>query len=72
VTDSPWLTTAQAAAYLQRGRRFILNEVKHGRLRAARVGLRKEVMTRREWCDAWVEAKAAPVAAFMPPRGGGR
>lgn len=60
--DSPWLTAREASLYLKRGRRFVLSEIHAGRLRAARIGGRGEVLTRREWCDAFVEDQAAPVA----------
>lgn len=60
-TDSPWLTAAEASSYLKRGRRFIINEIHAGRLRAARIGGRGEILTRRDWCDAWVEAQATPI-----------
>lgn len=56
--DSPWLTALEAAAYLKRGRRFILREIHAGRLRAARIGGRGEILTRREWCDAFVDSQA--------------
>jgi len=59
--DSPWLNAGEAANYLRRGRRFILREVKAGRLRAARIGGRGEVLTRREWCDEFAEAQARPI-----------
>lgn len=65
-TATPWLTTTEAAAYLKRGKRFILREINAGRLRAARVGGRGEVLTRREWLDEWAEAQATPVS--MPFR----
>lgn len=57
---SPWMTTAAAAQYLHRGRRFVLKEIHAGRLRAATVGGRGEILTRPEWCDDWV-ANQAPV-----------
>jgi excisionase family DNA binding protein len=60
--ESPWLNLAEAAAYIKRGKRFVAREVHAGRLRAARVGGRGEVLTRREWLDAWIEDQAAPVA----------
>ncbi len=60
--ESPWLTAAEAASYLKRGRRFVLHEIHAGRLRAARIGGRGEILTRREWCDAFVEDQAAPIA----------
>jgi len=58
---SPWLTATQAAAYLQRGRRFVLREIKSGRMRGAVVGGRGEILTRTEWCDEWVADHAMPV-----------
>ena len=48
---SPWLTATEAAAYLKRGTRFVLREIHAGRLRAARIGGRREILTRAEWCD---------------------
>jgi len=70
-TPSPWLTATQAAAYLQCGRRFILREIKSGRLRGAIVSGRGrgEVRTRREWLDAWVDDRAT---RLMQPRVVGR
>jgi excisionase family DNA binding protein len=56
-----WLTATEAAAHVRRGKRFLLREVKAGRLRAARVGGRGEMLFRREWLDEWVEALATPV-----------
>ncbi len=63
---SPWLTATEAAAYLKRGRRFVLREIHAGRLRAAIVGGRREILTRTEWCDAWVQDQATPI--MMPTR----
>ena len=49
--DSRWMTAAEVAAYLpgRRSKRFVLREVKAGRLRAARLGGRGEVVSCREW-----------------------
>ncbi len=58
---TPWLTSTEAAAYLKRGKRFVLREIKAGRLRGARVGGRGEILTRAEWCDQFVEDQSAPV-----------
>jgi len=60
--SSPWMNAAEAAAYLKRGRRFVLREIHAGRLRAARIGGRGEILTRAEWCDQYVEDQAAPIA----------
>jgi len=67
---SPWLTATQAAAYLHRGRRFVLREIHAGRLRAAVVGGRREVLTRAEWCDAWVSDQAGPLVPVPMRRRG--
>lgn len=64
--DSPWLTVVEASAYLHLGRRFIRKEILAGRLRGAVVGGRREVLTRREWCDVWVDDHTTPVV--MPTR----
>jgi excisionase family DNA binding protein len=61
VLTSPWLTAADAAKYLRRGKQFILREIRAGRLRAARIGGRGEILTKAEWCDAWVTDSATPI-----------
>jgi len=58
---SPWLTAAEAATYARRGRRFLLREIHAGRLRAAKIGGRGEILTRREWVDAWIQELATPI-----------
>lgn len=65
-TDSPWMTALEAASYLKRGRRFVRNEITMGRLRGAIVGGRREVLTRRDWCDEWVINQATPI--MLPAR----
>lgn len=60
-TDSPWMTAAEAANYLKRGRRFVLREIHAGKLRAARIGGRGEILTSRAWCDAYVTDQARPI-----------
>jgi excisionase family DNA binding protein len=55
-----WLTPEQAAARAQVGKRVIYHEVKAGRLKAARVGGRRELRLRPEWIDAWLDACATP------------
>lgn len=64
--QSPWLTLTDAGAYAKRGKRYLAREVKSGRLRAARVGGRGELLFRREWIDGWLEDLAAPV--MVTPR----
>jgi excisionase family DNA binding protein len=60
-SNSPWLTAREAGAYLKHSRNFVLREVRAGRLRAAIVGGRKEILTRAEWCDQWVEDRTKPM-----------
>ena len=61
MSTSPWLTLTEASAYARRGKRFLAREVKSGRLRAARIGGRGEILTRREWLDLYLEELATPV-----------
>jgi hypothetical protein len=63
---SPWLTLTKAAAYAKRGKRSLAREVKCGRLRAAAVGGRRQLLFRVEWLDAWLEDQATPV--MVTPR----
>lgn len=65
-SSSPWLTLREGAAYVKRGREFLLREIHAGRLRAAKIGGRGEILTRAEWLDLWVEDQATPV--MMPGR----
>jgi excisionase family DNA binding protein len=56
-----WLTPEQAAARAQVGKRVVYNEVKAGRLRAARIGGRRELRLKPEWVDFWLEQSAEPI-----------
>ena len=49
---TPWLTACEAAAYIK---------VRAGRLRAARVGGRRELRFRAAWLDEYLDRSAAPV-----------
>ena len=53
-----WLTVGQAAARAQVGRRIIYSEVQAGRLKAARVGGRRELRLRPAWIDRWLDESA--------------
>lgn len=69
LATSPWMTAAEAGVYLKRGRKFVLREIKSGRLRGAVIGGRREVLTRREWCDQWVIDQAMPTILPVRRRG---
>ena len=66
LSASPWITLKEACAYVHRGRRFLRREINAGRLRAARIGGRGEILTRREFLDEWVLAQSLPV--MVTPR----
>ena len=62
--DSPvWLTVDEAANRARTGARLIYREVNAGRLRAARVGGRREIRVRPEWIDAWLESASNETGA---------
>jgi excisionase family DNA binding protein len=56
-----WLLASEAAERARVRVRTIYREVKAGRLKAARVGFRRELRFKAEWVDAWLEASAKPV-----------
>ena len=56
--DSPWLRIADAAGYTHVSHRLLRREIKRGALRAAIVGGRNEILTRRQWLDDWLEGQA--------------
>lgn len=56
-----WLTVREAAARARVGPKCIYGEVKAGRLRAARIGGRRDLRFLAEWIDLWLEATSTPV-----------
>jgi excisionase family DNA binding protein len=56
-----WKTVAQAADHANVGPRTIYNEIKAGRLRAARVGGRREYRLLDSWVNDWLIQSATPV-----------
>lgn len=59
--ETRWLTTAQAAAHAQVGLKLIYREVAAGRLRAAKVGGRRDLRFLALWVDLWLESSSQPV-----------
>lgn len=60
-TDSPWLTVAEACGIAKCGVKLLYREIKAGRLRAARIGRRRDIRVHREWVHEWLNAAAAPI-----------
>lgn len=58
---SPWLTVVEAATRAKTGRKVIYNEIRAGRLRAARIGGRRDLRMRQEWVDDWLTRSSEPV-----------
>lgn len=56
--SSPWLDAGQGASYARVSRKLLYRAIRSGRLRAARVGGRRQVRLRREWLDAFIEGHA--------------
>ena len=64
-----WLTVGEAAQHARCGKSLIYSEVQRGRLRAARLGGRRELRFLAEWVDAWLLATSTPV--IVSPRAPG-
>jgi excisionase family DNA binding protein len=60
-SPSPWLTVTEAADRARCGVKLIYREVRGRRLRAARVGGRRELRLRAEWVDEWLLKASTPV-----------
>lgn len=60
-TTTPWLTAAQAARVAQVGLKTIYREIRAGRLRAARIGQRRDIRIHRDWIGLWLEASVQVV-----------
>jgi excisionase family DNA binding protein len=58
---TPWLTVCEAAERARCGVKLIYREVRARRLRAARVGGRRELRLRAEWVDEWLLKASTPV-----------
>jgi excisionase family DNA binding protein len=60
-TLSPWVDVRQAAQHANCGRKGIYTAVASGKLRAARLGGRRELRFLAEWIDEWLVATSTPV-----------
>jgi excisionase family DNA binding protein len=61
VADNVWLTVAESAAIAKCGKKLVYREIKAGRLRAARIGNRRDLRIHRTWIDDWLERSATPI-----------
>ena len=59
--SSPWLTINEARLIAKCGAKLLRREVAAGRLRAARVGGRRDIRIHRDWVNQWLEASARPI-----------
>jgi len=61
VSQTPWLTPKEAAQRARCGVKTVYREVTAARLRAARVGGRRELRIKPEWVDEWLIATTTPI-----------
>ena len=59
---SPWLTAQEAADRARVGLKVIYREVKAGRLKAARIGGRRDLRFLDAYVDQWLEATVGRAA----------
>ena len=53
-----WLTVREAALRARCGVKIVYRAVRSGRLRAARLGGRRDLRFRAAWVDSWIESFA--------------
>lgn len=58
---SPWLTIKESCPVAKCGPRLLYREIKAGRLRAARIGSRRDIRIHREWIDQWLISTTVPI-----------
>jgi excisionase family DNA binding protein len=74
MTPEQWLTVHEAAQHAKCGTKSIYTAVRTGRLRAARLGGRRELRLLASWVDAWLLSTSTPeiVNPLAPGDDGGR
>jgi excisionase family DNA binding protein len=55
--DSPWMDARRGASYARVSRKLLYRAIRGGKLKAARVGGRREVRLRKEWLDQFIESQ---------------
>ena len=63
--ESPWLKIAEARQVAKVGARLLYREIKAGRLRAARIGARRDLRIHVDWINEWLEAASTPVQVVV-------
>jgi excisionase family DNA binding protein len=58
---SPWLTIKESCPVAKCGAKTLYREIRAGRLRAARIGHRRDIRIHRDWIDQWLQASAEPI-----------
>lgn len=64
-----WLTVDDAARHAKCGAKSIYLAVKKRKLRAARLGGRRELRFLASWIDEWLLATSTPVEVMATPKG---
>jgi excisionase family DNA binding protein len=74
MSSEQWLTVGEAAKHAKCGTRSIYLAVRQGKLRAARLGGRRELRLLASWIDAWLLSTSTPeiVNPLAPGDDGGR
>jgi excisionase family DNA binding protein len=62
MTNEKWHTVDEAAQHARCGKRSIYLGVQQGKLRAARLGGRRELRFLTEWIDEWLLESSTPKA----------
>jgi excisionase family DNA binding protein len=68
--ETPWITVKEAARYAKCGTKSIYLGVASSKLKAARLGGRRELRFVREWLDEWLCATSTPVPVDPAPPSG--
>ncbi len=66
---SDWLTIKESCPVAKCGPKLIYREIKAGRLRAARIGGRRDLRIHRSWIDEWLMRCATPIEITPRRRG---
>lgn len=60
VALAEWLTVKEAAKRAKCSERLIYDNIKRGRLRASRLGYRKDIRILETWLHAWIVSLSEP------------